>query len=185
MAKTAKTGNIRVGDRVRVVTPKLFVRCGYPLSFDAVLAEVATKHRLAVEEFLGTLGVMLPASSYEGYPQSVGKVLKAVAYDLLRQRGHGGKERSIYTTEKPEFAGKEYAVTAVRFVKTGYYCPGYVDYSGDHNPPYLGSEKTHRILTLGGHGRYENTLSDPSGGRWREPEIEVTNVVRVNPGETT
>jgi hypothetical protein len=129
--------------------------------------------------------VVLPASSYEGYPQSVGKVLKAVAYDLLRQRGHGGKERSIYTTEQPEFAGNVYAVTAVRFVKTGYYCPGYVDYSGDHNPPYLGSEKTHRILTLGGRGWYENTLSDPSGGRVREAEIEAVNVERVNSGEAT
>lgn len=181
MARTAKTGNIRVGDRVRVVTPKLFVRCGYPLSFDAVLAEVATKHRLAVEEFLGTLGVVLPAASYEGYPQSVGKVLKAVAYDLLRQRGHGGKERCIYTTERSGLVGNVYAVTAVRFVKTGYYCPGYMDRNGEHTGPYLGSEKTHRIVTLGGYRWYESTLHDPSGGRWRESEIEASNVERVNP----
>lgn len=28
-----KTPNVRAGDRVRIITPSFFVRCGYPLDF--------------------------------------------------------------------------------------------------------------------------------------------------------
>ncbi len=185
MARPAKTGNIRVGDRVRVVTPKLFVRCGYPLAFDAVLAEVRKNYLAATKTFLAAAGVKMAVKPYDGQPLSVEKVLRAVAYDLVRQRGYGGKDRRIITVDKPEWACVERAVTAVRFVKTGVYNRGYQDYSGDYQPPYLSDEKTHRILTLAGAEWLDDDPMYPQGGRWREVEIEATNVELVNTEEPT
>lgn len=185
MPRTAKTGNIRVGDRVRVVTPKLFVRCGYPLAFDAVLTEVRTNHLAVTEAYLKSVGVQMPVTTWKAPPQAVEKVLRAVAYELVRQQGYGGKDRRILTVDKPEWACVTRAVTAVRFVKTGVYNHGYQDYSGEYQPPHLSNEKTHRILTLAGAEWLDDDPIYPQGGRWRPVEIEAVNVERVNTGEPT
>ncbi len=165
-SRKTKTPLIRVGDTVRIVTPEFFVRCGYPLGFADVAAKVRADHGGAIEAFLKSVGVRYPDTSFEPPPRSVDKVVKAVAFDLLKLAGHGGRERRIHTVTFPGMAGCDSVVTGVRFVKTGDYQPRrtYGGYDGyDHDPAYLANEQTHRLLetTLYGtlpHGAFDEPL---------------------------
>ncbi|HYH67434.1 MAG TPA: hypothetical protein VD866_22235 [Urbifossiella sp.] len=172
MGTKTKSRPIRVGDTVRIVTPAFFIRCGYPIAFADVVAKVRADHLPLIELFLKAVGVKFSALNYEPPPASVDKVAKAVAYDLLKLAGHGGRERRIHTKAFPELAGQAFRVTGVRFVKTGDYSPGrhHGGYDGyEYDPPYLANEQTHRILALAGSHEWED-------GYGRTLSIELSNV---------
>jgi hypothetical protein len=168
-----KTPNIRAGDAVRVVTPEAFVRCGYPLAFEDVAAAVRKDHGEAVSLFLVGVGVHFPP---HGVPRAVDKVVKAIAYEHLRQAGYGGRERRVYTRPLPGLAGQTRRVAGVRFVKTGTYSPGRVDYWGEHYPAFLENEQTRRILLLDGPGWADDR------DYWHPLEIDAENVEVVAGG---
>ncbi len=144
--RTLKTPNIRAGDTVRIVTPAFFVRCGYPLDYATECERVQKEKKDAIKAFLSSQGIRWGA--YE-VPPAVWKIARALAYEYCKQAGWGGKERKIYTHEIPELAGRKCIVEGVRFVKTGIYNParpgGYYS-EGEYDPPYLGDEKSHRIV---------------------------------------
>jgi len=167
-SRKTKTPPIRVGDTVRVVTPEAVVRVGYPLAFETVV-EAVRKERLAdIEAFLDRMGVRFEPY---GVPRAVDRVVKALAYERMRQAGFGGKSRTIHTHALPERAGQTCRVLAVRFVKTG---ERGMAYDGDDcYRPYLANEQTHRLLELDAPGWSDDR------DFWRPFEIDAANVQLV------
>lgn len=70
-----------------------------------------------------------------------------MAYWILKKNGFGGKERSIHTKNRPELKDKILRVLDKKVVKTGIYNYGW-GYGDDYDPPYLGNEKSHIILSI-------------------------------------
>lgn len=145
-------------DRVRIVNPLIFVRCGYPLNKKRVRETLITPEQ---EE---AVRVMLRKFDlYYDYPIEellttpskkdtvVEKILDVISGFLLLQHGFGGKERTIHTEERPELKGAILRVINKQVVKTGtYYAPSYTYdyYNGGHEwePGGLNDMKTHVIL---------------------------------------
>lgn len=143
-----KAPAIRVGDRVRIVRPALFVRCGYPLTKADVREELKAdeERRTRIETFASAEGVREDLRY-----RFVREVLDALAHAELKRRGMGGRTRTIHTEDEPEFVGRVATVVGVSFVKTGEYVPAlhYSSLDGnEYDPAYLADEKTHRILRL-------------------------------------
>lgn len=132
---------IRVGHRCRVRVPEFVVRVGYPLDLRAETEKVLETRAAEIVRFLG-LTVLRPESH-----KSVRQVARIAALEQCRRLGWGGPQRSIYRHPLPEFAGREFEVQRVRFVKTGTYIPA-TTWEGEYEPPALSDVKTHRLLEL-------------------------------------
>lgn len=139
----------KVGDKVRVVTPKWVKRVGYPLVWYDIEDEVRDDPRThAAFTALGcsSADVLMPELPRE--------FIVAVAKLRVRERGFGGRERSIHYHDLPGplgRAGAVYEVIGKRTVRTGRYYPaGYwVDtYSGeqDGHSGGLTDAKSHVLL---------------------------------------
>ena len=165
---------IRVGDTVKVVTPILFIRCGYPLSLADVEKEVEELFGNVVEDFLNSMGgdhLMLrdekgkyedgtfvgiipnPSNRKKASSKSYKEIIKDLANTRMKVKGFGGIERTLHTETYEAAKGHETTVDSVKIVKTGQYqaASGGYDYYGgeyEYEPPYLDDEKTHKILTL-------------------------------------
>jgi hypothetical protein len=162
-----KDNIIRVGDCVRIIEPHIFVRCGYPLSFEDAVKVVEEKYQKEVDSMLEKIGfrefydmtilgetVKMKMKS-DGRGTTEDKIIRALAYEYVSREGFGGKERKIYTDYKEELKGKEYTVTRKFVKKTGTYFPpseeyhSYYDYSEyEYEPGGLVNEQTHVMLDL-------------------------------------
>ncbi len=134
-----RRAKFKPGDIVRVDTPLLVVRVGYPLG----LADVREEACLLLQRLTPEIGCL---DYREGR-----KIRRALEYILLKRKGYGGDKRSIHTTYHGAWKHAEATVERIRYAKTGIYtpgCGGSSNDSGDYDPPYLGDEKTHRILSL-------------------------------------
>lgn len=147
MGKPKRDRGVRVGDRVRIVTPAFFARCGYPMAVTIEADRIRRDRGDAIAMFLAAEGVR--ADPHGGTVTAVGKVARALAYELCRQANWGGRDRRIHTRDIPALAGAQTVVRSVRFVKTGEYTPGCTrgGYDGyDYAPAYLSDERSHRII---------------------------------------
>tara|TARA_Y100000310_G_C20698933_1_gene827876 strand:- start:5569 stop:6150 length:582 start_codon:yes stop_codon:yes gene_type:complete len=163
---------IRVGDKVRVINPEFFVRCGYPKDFNDVAADISVRYRTNIERLMAEVGIVPDLFSNEG-DRAFQKIAKALAYAKLKKEGFGGSIRSIYTQRKDEHEGREFRVDRIFFVKTGKRVPGHVRPMGDvedYELPYLANEKTHKILHI-----YANDSITYDG-----QEIEAKNVEKLS-----
>jgi hypothetical protein len=148
---------IRINDYVKIVTPNIFVRCGYPLTKQIVIdTMVSAEQKQAVFKLLDQFGVgntnNIFITERETDPRYL-KIMDVLASSLLASHGWGGKERKVYTEYKTEFLNKEYRVIGKRVVKSGTYNSGYshrgyYDNYDDYSPPYLTNEKSHVLLEL-------------------------------------
>lgn len=136
-----------IGSCVRIVTPKMFLRCGYPLTMD----EVSIKFSDEIRERVARAAVA--ASIYEGDHRAHRYLDRAVCASIMRREGFGGKERKIFEQDVPEIAGASGLVDEVKMIQTGIYEKGWM--SGDTwecgpewNPPYLDKVKQHRVYTV-------------------------------------
>jgi hypothetical protein len=164
-----KVPPIRVGDRCRIVTPAFVVRVGYPMDLATETRKVLEDRAAEIARFLGLLTIRPEAH------KSVIRVARVVAYEQCKRLGWGGDKREIHRHTLPEFAGREFEVSGVRFVKTGVYCPADV-WEGEYDPPALADVKTHRLLELPFcPGEDHGPL-----GWFNFLEIEAANVDRVN-----
>lgn len=169
-----------VGDIVKIVSPAVVTRVGYPLSKQDALDTAEKEYNEKIVAFMREVGAAQPDdplfNSPEYDPCLYGDLLNALAGYWLRQKGYGGKERKIYTEINEQLRNTTgWKVTSKRYVKTGTYCRG--GYSGgfdgepDYDPPYLSNEQTHTLLTL-----------EPPD--WRVSltavEIEAVNVEKEN-----
>lgn len=145
---------IRVGDRVRIVNPMIFERCGYPLGKKEALAQA--RHLYGAE--LATLvrkvhgySLLCDVTEYKGYRDA----LDGLAYEHMKANCFGGSERSIHAVHIPDLAGKESEVRGVKICKTGTYRPSTEQHSYfdpmEIEPAELANSKTHRILILDSH----------------------------------
>lgn len=143
---------IRVCDRVRIVTPELFIRCGYPLTLQSETAAVQEEFGEQIQELLLKSGMHhdgLSLSSHRSMLQeTVKKVAREIAYGRNYQKHFGGSERKIYTQTVEKWRDKIVQVKGIQIVKTGHYMSGgFSDYERwEYEPPELESQKAHKIL---------------------------------------
>ena len=144
--KKKKDKVIRVGDTVRIVNPKFFVRCGYPISEEIAIAKFKAEFEVPLTKFFyENCKGLLDYVNDTGIEESVIKAM-ARAYNKNIWL-YGGKERQIYTEERPEAKNLLGTVQLIKYCKTGIYNHGYTC-EEDHMPPYLSDEKVHKILTI-------------------------------------
>lgn len=174
-----RTKVIRRGDKVCIVTPDFFVRCGYPKSIESEAAIVLEKFGSIIRGMIRD--PMKPDSYLDLYSDLslVGKVCREVAYARLRVNGFGGTTRSIHSKRQDDLSGKEFVVADISFCKTGKYVAPSGGSSGpcgdeyEYDPGFLANEKTHKILSLSAR-----SLCDGIGTGLR---IDALNVEKVMP----
>jgi hypothetical protein len=161
-----------IGEQVRIVTPKEFVRCGYPLTIKLVMEQQFEEiEKDCARMFAALEKKPLPAEpasevespfsftavSINGGPLMSatvhGMLCAAIAAYRLEQQNYGGNVRSI--TERDGVCEPGALVTVVKksTVKTGKRFPfsGYhLNYNGeyDYEPGGLENEQTHCVYTV-------------------------------------
>jgi hypothetical protein len=155
----------KVGDRVKIITPKLFQRCGYPL--DPFVVREKFKDEItkrATEALQGMLGIPIKAPEQANdlnelfgvseivseYRRPYAHLEKAVISYILQRERFGGRNREIHEVEVSGIANRIAIIDEVNYVKTGTYTPasqcGY--YSDDYDPPCLDEAKVHAIYSI-------------------------------------
>lgn len=164
---------VRIHDRVKIINPLIFVRCGYPLTIDIVKDTVITQEQKdAIITMLKSFGInYVDGDAYD-------KILYEMARIVLRQLEWGGVERKIYTTFRPDLINVTCQVVSKRVVKTGVHESGggwTSSYWGevDYEPPCLMNEQSHVILEIYTDGCNGNI---PFGNKI---EIERCNVIKI------
>ena len=174
---------IRVGDKVRIINPQVVYRFGYPLNTNLIKKQFTDEEnksiRQFVDKFMGincddpNINLMLIGneSIYEGI--SINKIKDALAFIRMKQLGHGGNSRALYTKELPEIKNSVATVKSRKVVKTGErFAPsGSYDYWGeyDYEPGGLDNEKTHVLFEL-----TDVLVEDTEGVYWSKP-INIIN----------
>jgi len=186
---------IRIGDRVKIINPEIVIRVGYPMSFDEACEAVDKLYRNEIIEFLNktiyqqedvplyklTLASYINENEYVK-SQTYKKVVKAIAYEHMQQKGFGGREKKIFTEVRQDLLGKIAKVEKIFIRKTGiYFAPsgGYDSYSGEYDwePGGLDKMKTHKILELD-HWLSNGVIG--SGWEAHYVKIESCNVEKIH-----
>jgi hypothetical protein len=162
----------RQHDHVRVVTPKIFLRCGYPYDIVeegkilgdkfaedivALIDKIDPREHPTQVRYGKSTSLFAPIQMDEypfvpagllgmDYEALCGRIARIIA----QRRGFGGNERSIYTKDRPELTGAELIVTGKIVRKTGTRSSpsSYQSYDGDweYDSGGLWNERTHVIL---------------------------------------
>lgn len=153
---------IRVGDTVKIVSPIRFIRCGYPLYKRKAIDILLSEHREDLADFFSKMGIadrwtVLNMDREHFFKRGFGATISGLAYQYMKSRGFGGRERSVY--EEPldiGYTGTLGIVADRRHVMTGtYYAPsgGYDSWSGeyDYEPGGLDGQKRVDILWFQGY----------------------------------
>lgn len=180
---------IHPNDRVKIINPLIFVRCGYPLTIDIVKDTIITQEQKdAIITMLKSFSInyvdaevksnLLVLYGWNDAGNAYDKILYEMARIVLQQQRWGGVERNIYTEFRPDLINVTCQVSSKRVVKTGVHKSGggyKSDYWGevDFEPPYLSNEKSHVILEIYTDGCNENI---PVGNKI---EIEQCNVIKI------
>lgn len=155
---------IKVGDRVKIINPEFFVRCGYDNNLKSQAELIESNHKRDILDLIGKVfprkAVWNPSGSlpdeyyHEGFRTNldiaVNKIASALAYEAVKRDMRSGAERKVFTKRRDLTIGWDcynLEVEKVKFVKTGKYVPSSSGYE-DWEPGYLSGEKTHRILQL-------------------------------------
>jgi len=160
---------IREGDRVRIIKPDMYIRCGYPLTIQMVKDQFITaEHKEAIRTMLRAFGVSPtvtnPFALDPNRDEKVeSKILFEMARVILRQKQWGGHKREVYTEYQPAFLNATGRVANKFIVKSGEYESGsksYDDYYGgyEYELPQLLNSKTHVILEVYSDGDNEKVL---------------------------
>lgn len=154
----------RIYDRVRILNPEVFVRCGYPLTTE-MIKEAMTKEQLdAIHQMFDKFGILTDPAKLANQvfgrmtldsvdDTAFNAVRNIIAGRILRQKGWGGPERKIYTERRENLLNATATVHGKRVVKTGEYVSGYsyrgyFDSYDDYEPPRLDCEESHVILKV-------------------------------------
>ena len=143
---------IRRGDKVKILVPWLFVRCGYPKCLKSEVKVVEEEYRKDIVSLLEKVGGMKPCivpGTTAKERVGIDKISREIAYLRLSQNGCGGNERMIHTKDVEEHLNAIVTVDDTKFCKTGRrVAPSYVHTMDgpDFEPGYLSNEKTHKIL---------------------------------------
>lgn len=152
---------IRIGDKVKIVKPNFFVRCGYDNNHKSACeyvkekyCDLITKFILAFEDAPKLYSMALSVKDIIE-SQLAAKIISAMAYERVGNLRESGMERKIFTRQEEIWLlrGRTFIVNGIFFCKTGtYYRPsgGYDSWTGeyDYDPGGLSNAKTHKILLL-------------------------------------
>jgi hypothetical protein len=196
---------IRVGDRVKIVTPKVVVRVGYPLTKAEMMERQTPEQLQAIRDMMRAFKTVVYPENHSDLLGAITensanidrlyeKVRYLMAGRMLEQEGFGGKQRRIHTYTLTGIKSRLATVTSKRVVKTGDYyhsSGGYDSYTGeyDYEPGGLSNEKTHVLYTLSvdGYGtwwskmRNEDAFSATRRDDYKDIEIEGCNLVKIDP----
>ena len=161
-----------IGELVKIVTPKEFVRCGYALTikiimeqqfeeiekdcqrmFAALEKKPAPPEEPVKEEFAFGFTVLRVSEGSNMSPTVHGMLCAAIAAYRLEQQNFGGGTRALVEKDGVFEAGQLWTVVGKSLVKTGKrfqsrsYGP---DYNGeyDYEPGGLENEKTHCVYSV-------------------------------------
>lgn len=159
----------RIGDHVSIVRPIVVRRVGYPFDVHAEAARILREHENDIFALLHKIDpahVPAPATSREG--SALWGVALKLAYQIGAHQQLGGRNRQLWTEERPDLAGRIMTVKAKHTAHTGTYYPpsrGYT-YDDDYEPGGLTQRKSHLLLDL----------TDPDVFRSYAVTIEAINV---------
>lgn len=133
----------KVGDKVRVVTPKFVERVGYALRAGDLVDEFEAHPKIGAA--LALLGIPTGERVRREF-------INGCCRAAVEARGFGGKERSIYHYDRVVgYAGYVTQVYSKRTVRTGTYYPpsSGQDWDGGyyHEPGGLENAKSHVLLS--------------------------------------
>lgn len=146
----------RVNDKIQIISPNIFVRCGYPLT-----KELAIKNLVSFEEkkkIADLVGVYLHNDDQDNlepiWDELSNGNRSSAYYDILdkfallkmRQNNFGGSERKVYTELKPEYLNAVGSIISKKCVQSGIHSNGGNYY--EREPNYLANQKTHIILDI-------------------------------------
>ncbi len=159
---------IRIGDKIRIVNPEFFVRCGYKLGMQQG-KEYVESHRQEIDNLLYSMD--LPQGPHT-------ELEEQLAYIYIKSRQFGGDERILHTVKLPNYMGSEAEVTFKKFVRTGTRQYPTRLSQDTWERPYLGNAKTHVILEL---RCIRAKLDDKDIWMTCEPmmRIEAKNVIKL------
>lgn len=191
--------DLRVNDRVRIINPIVFVRCGYPLTKEVVKSIYITKEQKeAITTILNkSFGLNVSPSLISQDPKADDNIIYSEAYYMgnlaytqimdvmagivIQRKGWGGKERKIYTKEYPELLNATGRVLNKNIVKTGEYDAGKGYYSHstygevDYDPPSLKNALSHVILDIW----IDDNEKIPVGGQVQIEKCHVHKIANV------
>lgn len=151
---------IRKDDTIRVVIPEIVERVGYPLNIKNIIDSITPEQLEELSKCLFSIfnisssfvasDLLNPLDNNDLYKD---RIINGIARMMIRQRGWGGKNRSIHVKSVPELKDKMFCVLERKTVKTGTYNPSSgsgPDYWGeyDYEPAYLSNEKTHVLYGI-------------------------------------
>lgn len=152
----------KIGDRVRIINPEIFIRCGYSLTKEIAKNTLITKEEKdKIASLVG--GVLdLRALGLDSFGYDFGgsntklkvfdKILDELAYYKLVQNSFGGNERKIHTEFNPKLKDQICVVDSKKVYRTGIYhnASTYSGWEGgyDYTPAYLENVKSHVILDV-------------------------------------
>ena len=149
---------IRIGDRVKIIAPEIFVRCGYDLTYTSAKPIVEERYKDKIFNFMDSLDGTESNSNLFGikYDKKQDSLYQAIlhnlAYSYVATHRKTGSERKIFTKLQERCRGGVFYVVGKRVVKTGLYDPPYShqDYYGEWDcyTGGLAECKTHIILEL-------------------------------------
>jgi len=133
-------------DRVEIIAPHVFKRCGYPIDVKELANTFTAKQ---ITEAIRAVYPNHPEYDRNYWPMK--RVAKALAVAVAAERRFGGYTRSIHTEQHDDIVGQVVTVYGKRVVMTGERYPGCQGYDGDYEPPYSGDAKANVILNVGGN----------------------------------
>lgn len=185
-----KRNIIRINDRVKIITPDVFIRCGYPLTKEDMLRnELKQSDVKRIEDFLSEFGIYPHFFHVVGtditqylenktYTQVFDRVADAIAYGLLAGKRFGGRDRKIFTEYKEYLKDSYGTVVERKVVNTGTYNYGFSGgWEDDYEPATLTNQKTHVLFRVKVDYRHFN------GGIQKIEEdvwFEKTNLEKVS-----
>lgn len=178
------TKYVKPGDKIRIMVPKLFVRCGYLLNPEKILTE--RQQQVDALVMKAWKAMRYPGREEietnflveytEDIPWRVKRHLTSSVVSMILNCEHfGGKERQIFEEEIPLLKGKEVTVVKKRIVKTGFYT-----YGGYEETSYLSDVKSHCVYNfVMDEPLFNSVPSDLIGKYYSKFEILASNVERV------
>ena len=144
---------IRIGDKVEIIKPDTFIRCGYPMTTqDIIEKHITEEQKNLMSQLMGSMGYAKNYMSLNG-DSNFDNLQYVVARLILKAKGWGGRERTVHTKNEPEFLNCIGIVNSKKYVKTGKYhdssCyQGWEDDYPEYEPAYLENEKTVIIYNI-------------------------------------
>lgn len=145
---------IRVRDKVRIIKPEFFVRCGYPMDIQREAAQLQQELFDDFRVLMQKVGIngSLYAFTEQTY-RSYSKICHELAYAKCRTNNFGGNERQIYRESIPIMADTVCSVLDTKIVKTGIYKPKFNCHSYEYgvdecDPAELTNQQTHKLVKV-------------------------------------